>query len=140
MSFGNFFQTASLRVNAGYAELTVATIAIAILSATGIALLIGDLADKKPSFISNTLNVSILLIGFLLLNMVGQRLFILSPLICVFSLLVCRPINRKIILSAFVTSVVIIVIVMTYGLQTNNPYILSMFINQATTSEVLIDQ
>lgn len=137
LSFGGFFRTASLRINADYAELTVATNAIAILAATGIAILIGDLADKKTSFVSNWLNLSILLIGFLLLNMVGQRLFILSPIICIFSLLVCHPINRKLILSIFATSVVIIVIVITYGLQTNNPYILSMFIKQATTAEAL---
>jgi len=135
--FGSFFQTASLRIDADYSELTVATNTVAILAGLGIALLIGDLVDKKISFFSKIINLLILLVGLLSLNMIGQRLFILSPVICIFSVLTCRPINRKFFLFIFFISIIFIILVILIGLQTNNPYILSIFTPQATTMEAL---
>ncbi|MBA7674272.1 hypothetical protein ES703_82480 [subsurface metagenome] len=123
----SIWTTGGLRIGSAFSETAVATNTLALVGCAGIVFMLSAFLDKRLSNPKMVLAVLSVFVGFTILNSAGQRLFLVIPVVSAGSLVLCRPIRKKYFRIISIVTISICAIIIGIGLQTENPYISSVF-------------
>jgi len=133
----DIFQTAGIRVMIDETDTLIATNTIALIGGMGIVLLLGDLVTDIYSKKYFIISVITIIIGMMVLNSVGQRLFIAIPIFAAGSLVLLSKKNKIVIGIYFILIIGIIGSIVMSGMYLRNDYVTTVFDSEKDISENL---
>jgi O-antigen ligase len=134
----HFWDTGGIR-SAGSAETSsaIATNTVALVASSGVVLMIGALVDIRPRKYLAVATILMVAVGMMTLNLIGQRLFLLVPLLAVTALMACKPKDPRVIRVVLLLLLSGLVTVVLIGLAFDNELVTSIFASDANVDERL---
>ena len=136
LSFFDISGIRSFTSDSGLVE-EVPTNTASYMAAIGISLLSGSLISIKPKKILIFSSMLVIIFGFLILNLIGQRLYIVSPLLGIIILLFCKPKDTTIIKFAISFSLIGLSYLIFKGITSDIEFISSIFATDINLDERL---
>jgi O-antigen ligase len=131
----NILDTAHIRIASQAEDIRVISSSVALVTSIGVVFAISAIVDGKYNNHGLVVTFLFIMIGVLILNSIGQRLFLVVPIISTVSLILSKPRNKKLLIIIIIALTSVLSIMIIVSIAKSNPIITNMVDDTANLAE-----